>query len=333
MLRIIALVVAVALGIGAYFVGKRYFVTTYNATPQELATTYLKAVEKGDGARLQALSSDGNAIGVIGGVKNTNLLATEVYSATPQRPQKTSVDAVSVNGQQAMIEVSYTQAGKWHKATLKARQKTNEDGNRWYITEGLIGTLIISARTEAIMSVNGVNVSVTDNENFTVFPGTYEVSPPPAGEYLSYAGKGAVKVEADGEETVSYSENATDEAKKKAVALAKGRLAQCVKVHAGDKSGGASKKNVENCPLGLRDEYSSWHSSLKKREIIEQPEYAVNFNGSRGTVTVKGGRVKNTYGSSLLTIFGKGETIREEALLQEPWKIQVKVTESGVTLQ
>lgn len=164
-------VLAAAVALGVPTIRASYF------GPEAQARAYLADLESGDAATAISLTGAKPATG-----QSTALLTNDIYRKATDRPSAATVGNVTVAGDVASIDVSYTMAGEQKKSTLQAT-RTGTDWlvvDRWQLTQGLPMGAISVTKPQASarqLRVNGVKLAdaITGDVVYAALPGTYRV--------------------------------------------------------------------------------------------------------------------------------------------------------------
>ncbi|TFB68088.1 hypothetical protein E3O06_16365 [Cryobacterium glaciale] len=146
--------------------------------PQNVATAYLDALEKGNATTaLKLLGSSADA--------GDGLLSNDIFGLATDRIEDAAISDVTIVGDVAQIEVHFKQGGVADSAVLKlTRTSTNWlIADNWSILNaepGQIDVYTPSGLGDVELEANGTSVGTTtdDGLSLSAFPGTYEVTIP-----------------------------------------------------------------------------------------------------------------------------------------------------------
>ncbi|WP_146066080.1 hypothetical protein [Cryobacterium sp. Y82] len=146
--------------------------------PQNVATAYLDALEKGNASTaLKLLESSADA--------GDGMLSNDIFGLATDRIEDAAISEVTITEDVAQIEVHFKQGGVSDSAVLKLT-RTSTDwliADNWSVLNaepGRIDVYIPTRRGDVELEVNGMSVGTTKDDGLTLpaFPGTYEVAIP-----------------------------------------------------------------------------------------------------------------------------------------------------------
>ncbi|TFD90745.1 hypothetical protein [Cryobacterium serini] len=146
--------------------------------PQNVATAYLDALEKGNASTaLKLLESSADA--------GDGMLSNDIFGLATDRIEDAAISEVTITEDVAQIEVHFKQGGVSDSAVLTLT-RTSTDwliADNWSILNaepGRIDVYIPTRLGDVELEVNGMSVGTTKDDGLTLpaFPGTYEVAIP-----------------------------------------------------------------------------------------------------------------------------------------------------------
>ena len=156
----------------AVVVGSVVAVSVVNASlysPEKVAQKYLDAVADGDVTTALEIAPLSDV--------ETTLLTDEIYGAAADRPTSYSLGESTTFGGAMFVEVEAEGGvGGDGNLTLEEGDKLFGLFDQWEVTSGLTSSLSMPVSSVESVSVNGVEVEVTDGyADYAVLPGTYSV--------------------------------------------------------------------------------------------------------------------------------------------------------------
>ncbi|TFD62597.1 hypothetical protein E3T39_01205 [Cryobacterium suzukii] len=146
--------------------------------PQNVATAYLDALEKGNASTaLKLLGSSADA--------GDGLLSNEIFGLATDRIEDAAISDITITEDVAQIEVHFKQGGVSDSAVLKLT-RTSTDwlvADNWSILNAEPGQIDVYVPTrlgDVELEANGLSIGTTKDDGLTLpaFPGTYEVAIP-----------------------------------------------------------------------------------------------------------------------------------------------------------
>ena len=146
--------------------------------PESLVREYMAALETGDVAKAITLSGYTPVQSVEG-----SLLTNDIYSKATNRPSKSAISKVTVTGDTATIDVTYSTGSQTQHNTMTATRTSTAwlVVDHWKLDDGLpVASLSVNLEDTSVardLTVNGIKLpdQVKEATQYAALPGTYQV--------------------------------------------------------------------------------------------------------------------------------------------------------------
>lgn len=253
--------------------------------PQNVATAYLDALEKGNATTaLKLLGSSEDA--------GDGLLSNAIFGLATDRIEDAAISDVTIVGDVAQIEVHFKQGGVADSAVLKlTRTSTNWlIADNWSILNAEPGQIDVNTPSrlgDVELEANGTSIGTTtdDGLSLSAFPGTYEVTIPATDYFeessVTYVVSGLLGGFGEYESSDdTFTATATAEYEAAALEAVNTLITTCL---------AAGDTESDECPyLG----YSSSYYSNVTYTLVTAPELTVDLSYEPGGLSVS----TDTYG-------------------------------------
>lgn len=261
--------------------------------PAATVRAYLSALEQGQATKALGFTGQEPAKGVSGA-----LLNDAAYAAATDRPTNIGVGKVSVDGDIASVDVTYTQG----EVSRKARLTATRTGTSWLIADEWrlkdpvsLETVIVENESDLearTLTIGGVDIPMDNPEmRFSALPGTYKVTV--KGTEMMKEGEGVVH--ANGSKGKFAFEDVPSEMfVTKAIEATNERINAC-----------AAKTSAylgRGCPFSLYQ--FAWSSApTVTYKVVRQPTLSLSHNQAKGwqVTSTASGRYSYSYTSSFGT--------------------------------
>ena len=253
--------------------------------PQNVATAYLDALEKGNATTaLKVLGSSADV--------GDGMLSNDIFGLATDRIEDAAISDVTIEGDVAQIEVHFKQGGIADSAVLKLTRTSTSwlIADQWSILNaepGQIDVYTPSSLGDIEIEANGSSVGTTSDDELSLsaFPGTYEVTIPATDYFeessVTYVVSGLLGGYGEFESSDdTFTATATAEYEASALDAVNTLITTCL---------AAGDTESDECPyLG----YSSSYYSNVTYTLVTAPELTVDLSYEPGGLTVS----TDTYG-------------------------------------